>query len=48
MQHYPNLDLSPLVGATDFGLALLLSLIAGLVPATIAYRSKVTDLLRTL
>jgi putative ABC transport system permease protein len=48
VQHYPNLGLSPLVGSAGFALALLLSLAAGLVPATIACRGKVTDLLRTL
>ncbi len=48
VQHFPNLGLSPVVGSAGFGLALLLSLVAGLVPATIAYRGKVADLLRTL
>jgi putative ABC transport system permease protein len=48
VQHYPNRGLSPLMGAAGFVLALLLSLAAGLVPAAIAYRGKVTDLLRTL
>jgi ABC-type lipoprotein release transport system permease subunit len=36
------------VGTTGFALALLLSLTAGLVPAAVAYRSKITDLLRTV
>jgi putative ABC transport system permease protein len=48
VQHHPHLGLSPLVGWAGFALALLLSLAAGLVPATTAYRGKVTDLLRTL
>jgi putative ABC transport system permease protein len=48
VQHYPNLGLSAHVSFAGFALALLLSLAAGLVPATIAYRGKVTDLLRTL
>ena len=48
VQHHPHLGLSPLVGWAGFALALFLSLAAGLVPATTAYRGKVTDLLRTL
>ncbi len=48
VQHYPNLGLSPSLAALGFALALVLSLSAGLVPATIACRGKVTDLLRTL
>ncbi len=48
VQHYPKLGLSPLVGGGGFLLALLLGVGAGLVPATIACRGKVTDLLRTI
>jgi putative ABC transport system permease protein len=48
VQQFPTLGLSLEVGATGFALALLLSLTAGLVPAAIAYRGKITDLLRTV
>lgn len=46
VRDYPRLGLSPAIGATGFGLALLLSVVAGLVPAAVACRGKVTDLLR--
>jgi putative ABC transport system permease protein len=48
VQHYPSLRLSASVGATGFALAIVLSLSAGLVPATIACRARVSDLLRTV
>jgi putative ABC transport system permease protein len=48
VQHYPNLGLAPSLAALGFTLALVLSLSAGLVPATIACRGKVSDLLRSL
>jgi putative ABC transport system permease protein len=48
VQQFPTLGLSLAVGTTGFALALLLSLTAGLVPAAVAYRSKITDLLRTV
>jgi putative ABC transport system permease protein len=48
VQHYPSLGLSPLVASAGVALALLLSLAAGLAPATVACRSKVVDLLRTV
>jgi hypothetical protein len=48
VQHYPKLGLSASVGATGFALAIVLSLSAGLVPATIACRGKVADLLRAV
>jgi putative ABC transport system permease protein len=48
VQQFPNLGLSPAVGSAGFTLAVLLSLAAGLVPAAVAYRGKVTDLLRTV
>jgi putative ABC transport system permease protein len=47
VQQFPNLGLSLDVGSTGFVLALLLSLAASLAPAAVAYRGKVTDLLRT-
>lgn len=46
VQQFPNLGLSLAVGSTGFALALVLSLAAGLAPAAVAYRGKVTDLLR--
>jgi putative ABC transport system permease protein len=48
VQQFPNLGLSPAVGSTGFALALLLSLAAGLLPAAVAYRARVTELLRTV
>ena len=38
----------PVVGALGFGVALLLGLAAGFVPAFNAYRSRITDMLRTV
>jgi putative ABC transport system permease protein len=48
VQQFPNLGLSPAVGSAGFALALLLSMAAGLVPAAVAYRGRVTELLRTV
>jgi hypothetical protein len=45
---FPNLGLSLPVGALGFGVALLLGLAAGVVPALGAYRAKITDMLRTV
>jgi len=42
----PSLGLSPRVAAVGFGLAVLLGLLAGAVPAIGAYRARVTDMLR--
>jgi putative ABC transport system permease protein len=44
---FPNLGLSPKVGTLGFGVAIVLGFAAGLVPALLAYRAKVTDMLRT-
>jgi len=44
---FPNLGLSPKVGSLGFGVAIFLGFAAGLVPALLAYRAKVTDMLRT-
>jgi putative ABC transport system permease protein len=44
--NYPNLGMSRLVGGLGMGVALFLGLAAGFVPAFLAYRAKVTDLLR--
>lgn len=43
---FPNLGLSLKVGSLGMGVALSLGLAAGFVPAFLAYRAKVTDLLR--
>ena len=43
-----GLTLRPLVGALGFGVALFLGFAAGFVPAWGAYRSKITDMLRTV
>jgi len=43
---YPNVGLTTGVAALAMGLALTLALMAGLVPAVLAYRSKVTEALR--
>jgi putative ABC transport system permease protein len=47
VRQFPRLGLSPALASIGFALALLLSLGAGLAPAALAYRGKVTDLLRT-
>jgi putative ABC transport system permease protein len=43
---YPNIGLTARVAALGMSLALVLALMAGLVPAMLAYRSKVTEMLR--
>jgi putative ABC transport system permease protein len=43
-----GLDLKPAVAALGFAAAVVLGLVAGLVPALSAYRSKITDILRTV
>ena len=43
-----GLSLRPLVAALGFGVALVLGFAAGFVPAWGAYRSKITDMLRTV
>jgi putative ABC transport system permease protein len=48
VRQFPNLGLSPAVGALSFGVAVLLGLAAGLVPALTAYRAKITAMLRTV
>ena len=45
---FPNLGLSPVVASLGLGNALLLGLLAGLVPALGAYRGKIADMLRTV
>jgi ABC-type antimicrobial peptide transport system permease subunit len=43
-----SLALKPVVAALGFGVALLLGFMAGVVPAMNAYRSRITDMLRTV
>jgi putative ABC transport system permease protein len=45
---YPSLGLTPGVAALGMGIALLLGLMAGVVPALLAYRSSITEALRTV
>jgi hypothetical protein len=45
---FPTVGLTTAVAAEAMGIALLLGLLAGLVPATIAYRSRITETLRTV
>jgi len=48
VRQFPNLGLSPRVAGLGFGIALFLGLAAGFVPALNAYRSKITEMLRTV
>ncbi len=43
---FRDLGLSAPIGALGFGVALLISFLAGIVPSVLAYRAKITDLLR--
>jgi len=45
---YPSLGLTPLVATLGMGIALLLGLLAGVVPAWLAYRASITEALRTV
>ncbi len=45
---FPNLGLSSTVAALGLGIALLVGLGAGIVPALAAYRAKITDSLRAV
>lgn len=45
---FPKLGLSPQIAALGFGIALLIGVCSGLIPALVAYRSKITDSLRTV
>ena len=45
---FPNLGLSPQVAGLGFGMAILIGLVAGFVPGVLAYRSKITESLRTV
>jgi putative ABC transport system permease protein len=48
VRSFPNLGLSPRVAGLGFGIAILLGLLAGLIPALLAYRSRITESLRTV
>jgi ABC-type lipoprotein release transport system permease subunit len=43
---FPDFGLQPRIVALGISGALLLGLLAGFVPATLAYRAKITDMLR--
>jgi ABC-type antimicrobial peptide transport system permease subunit len=43
---FRDLGLSLNVGAIGFGTALLIAFLAGIIPAVLAYRARITDLLR--
>jgi putative ABC transport system permease protein len=45
---FPNLGLSPSVGGLGMGIALLLGLLAGLVPAVGAYRARIAESLKSI
>ncbi len=46
VRQFPSLGLLPDVAATGLGISLLLGLMAGFVPALLAYRARITDMLR--
>lgn len=46
LRAFPNLGLSPGIAALGVGIALALGLLAGFVPALMAYRSRITEALR--
>jgi putative ABC transport system permease protein len=46
LRAFPNLGLSPAIAALGVGLALALGLLAGFIPALMAYRSRITEALR--
>jgi len=43
---YPSLGLSPVIAAAGFCTAVFIGLAAGLVPSVLAYRARITDMLR--
>ncbi len=43
---FPELGLSPLIASVAFGLSVSIGLAAGFVPALLAYRARITDMLR--
>lgn len=46
LRAFPNLGLSPRVASLGVGIALMLGLLAGFVPALLAYRARITEALR--
>lgn len=46
VRQFPDFGLSARVAAMGFGIALLLGLLAGLVPAVLSYRARITEMLR--
>jgi putative ABC transport system permease protein len=46
LRQYPRFGLSPRTASAGFGMALLLGLAAGLVPAVVAYRARIVQTLR--
>jgi putative ABC transport system permease protein len=46
LRAFPNLGLSPSVASLGVGIALFLGLLAGLIPALMAYRARITETLR--
>ena len=46
VSQFPGLGLSPKIVFYGLGAALLLGLLAGLVPALLAYRARITEVLR--
>ncbi len=46
VRQFPGLGLSPKIVSYGLGVALLLGLLAGLIPALLAYRARITEVLR--
>ncbi len=46
LRGFPQLGLSPQIASLGIGMALMLGLLAGFVPAILAYRARITDALR--
>ena len=46
VRQFPGLGLSPKIVSYGFGTALLLGLLAGFIPALLAYRARITEVLR--
>jgi putative ABC transport system permease protein len=46
LRGFPQLGLSPRIASLGVGIALLLGLLAGFIPALLAYRARITDALR--
>jgi len=46
LRGFPGLGLSPQIASLGIGMALLLGLLAGFIPAILAYRARITDALR--